>query len=174
MKYYLDETPFGYAPIALYDFLISSLHTNDTFIEVVVDVRAKTDRENRILINDLLNKKVDYFKSSQPFERTVSLCPFFIKETYNSVCFKYNLTSEIIDELSSTWRQELDETCIIAPFIVYEKNFPVLLLNFEGTVAYLGENELNYANSIGFQYQEYKMNLNEHLEGLPWPPYKHF
>ena len=166
MKYYFDETPFGYEPITLYDFLISSLHTNETFIEVVESVRCKTDKENRVFINSLLNNQVNYFESAIPIERSVSLCPFFIKETYNSVCFKYKLTDEIIHELKTSWRKELDDSFVIMPFIVYEKKLPILIVNIEGTVAYLGENEKNYCNTIGFQFKEYTLEINSLPEGL--------
>ena len=165
-KYYRDESPFVSGRIDKWDLLVSSLDINNATIEVVEELLNNTDKIDRLKINELLNNKVDYFKSQQPFERSVSLSPFLTKNTYNSVCFKYHLTSEIVDELKTTWRNELQETSIISPFIIYYGKIPVLWVNFYGTVALLGNIELQLWQQTGFEFKEYVLELNEIIYGI--------
>ena len=160
-KYYIDESPFVSGDIKKWDLLVDSLDSNDTTIEVVEELINNTDAIDRMKINELLNKPVNYFKCQQPIERGVSLSPFLTKNNYNSVCFKYKLTGEIIDELKSTWKEELKETSIISPFIVYYKKMPILWVNFYGTVALLGNNELNFWKQTGFDFKECVLELND-------------
>ena len=165
-KYYRDESPFVSDGIKKWDLLVSSLDINNATIEVVEELLHNTDKIDRLKINELLNNKVDYFKSQQPFERSVSLSPFLTKNTYNSVCFKYHLTSEIVDELKTTWRNELQETSIISPFIIYYDKIPVLWVNFYGTVALLGNIELQLWQQTGFEFKEHVLELNEIIYGI--------
>ncbi len=165
-KYYSEESPFVSGEINKWDFLVDSLDINDTYIEVVEELLHNTDAEDRMKINGLLNKPVNYFKCQQPTERSVSLSPFLTKNTYNSVCFKYKLTGEIIDELKSTWKEELKETSIITPFIVYYKKIPLLWVNFYGTVALLGNNEFNFWKQTGFDFKECVLELNDISYGI--------
>jgi len=165
-KYYIDESPFVSGDIKKWDLLVDSLDTNDTTIEVVEELINNTDAMDRMKINELLNKPVNYFKCQQPIERSVTLSPFLTKNNYNSVCFKYKLTGEIIDELKSTWKEELIETSIITPFIVYHKKIPLLWVNFYGTVALLGNNELNFWKQTGFDFKECVLELNDISYGI--------
>jgi hypothetical protein len=165
-KYYSDESPFVSGELNKWDLLVNSLDTNETSIEVVEELWNNSDSENRLKINELLNKPVHYFKSQQPIERSVSLSPFLTKNTYNSVCFKYKLTSEIIDELRTTWKEELEETSIISPFIVFHKKMPILWVNFYGTVALLVKNELELWKQTGFEFAECDLKWNEISYGI--------
>ena len=166
MKYYSEETPFVSGEVSKWELLVNSLDTNETTIEVVEELLNITDSEDRLKINELLNKPVHYFKSQQPIACTVSLSPFLTKNNYNSVCFKYILTSEIIDELRSTWKDELKETVVIAPFIVFRKSMPILWVNFYGKVALLGNNELNLWKKTGFDFKECDLKWNEISYGI--------
>jgi hypothetical protein len=165
-KYYSDESPFVSGELNKWDLLVNSLDTNETTIEVVEELLHNTDAEDRMKINELLHKPVNYFKSQQPIERSVSLSPFLTKNSYNSVCFKYKLTSEIIDELRTTWKEELEETFIISPFIVFHKKMPILWVNFYGTVALLGKNELELWKQTGFEFTECDLKWNEISYGI--------
>jgi hypothetical protein len=165
-KYYSDESPFISGELNKWDLLVNSLDTNETNIEVVEELLHNTDAEDRMKINELLNKPVNYFKSQQPIERSVSLSPFLTKNSYNSVCFKYKLTSEIIDELRTTWKEELEETFIISPFIVFHKKMPILWVNFYGTVALLGNNEVEFWKQTGFEFTECVLKWNEISYGI--------
>ena len=165
-KYYSEESPFFSGELTKWDLLVNSLDTNETSIEVVEELWNNSDSENRIKINELLLKPVNYFKSQQPVERSVSLRPFLTKNTYNSVCFKYKLTSEIIDELRTTWKKELEETSIISPFIVFHKKMPILWVNFYGTVALLGNNEVDFWKKTGFDFKECDLKWNEINYGI--------
>ena len=165
-KYYSEESPFVSGELTKWDLLVNSLDTNETTIEVVEELLHNTDAEDRMKINELLNKPVHYFKSQQPIERSVSLSPFLTKNTYNSVCIKYKLTGEIIDELRSTWKDELKETSIMTPFIVYHKKMPILWVNFYGTVALLGNNEVEFWKQTGFEFKECDLKWNEINYGI--------
>lgn len=165
-KYYIDENPFLSGDLKKWDLLVNSIDINDTCIEVVEELLHNTDAEDRMKINDLLNKPVNYFTSQQPIQRSVSLSPFLTKNTYNSVCFKYKLTGEIIDELRSTWKEELIITSIITPFIVYHKRMPILWVNYYGTIALLGNNELELWKQTGFDLKECHLSLNEISYGI--------
>ena len=147
MKYYSEETPFVSGEISKWELLVNSLDTNETTIEVVEELSNITDAEDRLKINELLS-------------------PFLTKNNYNSVCFKYILTSEIIDELRSTWKDELKETVVISPFIVFRKSMPILWVNFYGTVALLGNNELNLWKKTGFDFKECDLKWNEISYGI--------
>jgi hypothetical protein len=165
-KYYSDESPFISGELNKWDLLVNSLDTNETSIEVVEELWNNSDSENRLKINELLHKPVNYFNSQQPIERSVSLSPFLTKNTYNSVCFKYKLTSEIIDELRTTWKEELEETSIISPFIVFYKKTPILWVNFYGIVVLLGKNELELWKKTGFEFTECDLKWNEISYGI--------
>ena len=165
-KYYSEESPFVSGELNKWDLLVNSLDTNETTIEVVEELLHNTDSEDRMKINELLNKPVHYFKSQKPIERSVSLSPFLTKNKYNSVCIKYKLTGEIIDELRSTWKDELKETSIMTPFIVYHKKMPILWVNFYGTVALLGNNEVEFWKQTGFEFTECDLKWNEISYGI--------
>jgi len=165
-KYYIDESPFVSGDIKKWDLLVDSLDTNDTCIEVVEELIHNTDSEDRMKINELLSKPANYFKCQPPIERSVSLSPFLTKNTYNSVCFKYKLTGEIIDELKSSWKEELKETLIISPFIVYHKKMPTIWVNYYGTVALLGDTELQLWQQTGFEFKECILELNDISYGI--------
>lgn len=165
-KYYIDESPFVSGEIKKWNLLVDSLDTNDTAIEIVEELINNTDAQNRLKINELLNNQVNYFRCQQPTERSISLSPFLTKNTYNSVCFSYKLTDEIIDELRLNWKEELIQTSIISPFIVYHKKIPILWVNFYGTVVLLGDNELILWKQSGFRFKEYVLELNKIHYGL--------
>ena len=165
-RYYIEESPYVSCDITKWELIVDSLDTNETTIEVIEELLHNTDAEDRTKINDLLRKPVNYFKSQQPIERSVSLSPFLTKNTYNSVCFKYKLTSEIIDELRTIIKEELKETFVISPFIVYHKKMPILWVNFYGTVALLGINELVLWKQTGFEFKECDLKWNEISYGI--------
>jgi hypothetical protein len=165
-KYYIDESPFVSGDIKKWDLLVDSLDNNDTTIEVIEELINNTDAIDRMKINEFLNKPVNYFKCQQPTERSVTLSPFLTKNTYNSVCFKYKLTGEIIDELKSTWKEELEETSIISPFIVFHKKMPILWVNLYGIVVLLGKNELELWKKTGFEFTECDLKWNEISYGI--------
>lgn len=159
-KYYHDESPFAYDLPAKWDLIVGSMNTEDSFIEVKEEVNEESEYDSRKRINLLLSENPKYFKSSQPLERTLSLRPFLIKCDYISVCFKYQLTNEIIDELNTAWKNELLDTHVIAPFVVYVNTKPVLWLNFYGTTVLLGANELKLWEQNGFSFTEYNIPFN--------------
>lgn len=159
-KYYIDDYPFAADSLEKYDLIIDSLMSDVCSIEVVQAILEDTDFESRKKINLLLREPATYFKSQQPFERSVSLSPFLVKENYNSVCFKYNLTDEIISELKTDWRKILAEELVLDSFIVYKNALPLLWYGYFGTVALLGENEINLWQSKGFNLTEFNVDLN--------------
>ncbi len=165
-KYYIDDNPIISGGIEKWDLLVSSLDIENATIEVVEELKHNTDKIDRLKINELLNNKVSYFKSQQPFERTVSLSPFLTKNNYNSVCFKYHLTADTIKELKTTWKNGLKETCVISPFIVFKNKMPILWVNFFGTVAYLNNNELEFWKQSGFYFVEHVLELNKITYGI--------
>ena len=128
-KYYSEESPFVSGELTKWDLLVNSLDTNETTIEVVEELLHNTDSEDRMKINELLNKPVHYFKSQQPIERSVSLSPFLTKNTYNSVCIKYKLTGEIIDELGSRVDPDVDIIHVDGVRIAQTSGHIVLALN---------------------------------------------
>lgn len=166
-KYYIDSNPNFSEKIEKWDLIISSLSQTDQIFEVVEALLGKSDSDDRRETNSLLSKTVLYFSSQQPFERTVSLSPFLIKNCNNSVCFKYHITDKIVYELKSSWRKELMETLIIPSFIIYENKTPILWYNYNQIVVLLGEGELNLWSHQGFKLSEYELDLNSIIYGMP-------
>ena len=158
-KYYIDDYPFAADSLEKYDLIIDSL-MSDGSIEVVQAIVEDTDFESRKKINLLLREPATYFKSQQPFERSVSLSPFLVKENHNSVCLKYHLTDEIISELRTDWRNTLQEELVVDSFIIYKNSLPLLWYGYFGTVVLLGENETNLWQSKGFNLSEFNVDLN--------------
>ena len=160
-KYYIDKVPFAYDNTKKWGMIILYIENCADNIEVVEELIGNSDKADRKIIQDLLNREVDYFKNQKPFDKTVSLSPFLLKNDYNSVCFKYKITKEIINELKTDWLKDLEFEHVISPLIAYNKNTPILWINFYGTVVLLGAGELNSWKNIGFDLVEYNILLNE-------------
>lgn len=163
VKYYFDNKPFGYNNNKhRWKCITSYISFHADFIEIIEEITLPySDSVCRKKIKDLLENKIHHFKSQKPIDKTVSLSPFLNKNDYNSVCFKYKITKEIVNELKKEWLEELKSTLVIAPFIVFKQNMPILWVNIHGTVALLNFNEYLVWGKCGFKLKEYDITLND-------------
>ena len=165
-KYYYDESPFLYDDMGKWEFIIPYIQTYGDYLEVVEDVIDSSDIASRLKIQKLLLDEVSYFESAKPIDRTVSLSPFIVKNNYISVCIKYKICDELINELKANWLNELKETSVMPAFIVFSNNIPIFWVHTDGAVILLEEGEKTACQNAGCKLEEWNVSLNESLYGI--------
>jgi hypothetical protein len=169
-KYYHDPTPFLYDRPSKWEFVISFLRGYGDAIEIVEGVTSSSDFYSRANIRHMLTVDFSHFECAKPIDRTVSLSPFLTKNEFASVCFRYEISKGVIDEIEAESIRTLDENCAIFPFIVFSKSVPIFWVNGAGAVFLLHDGEKNACQNAGCKLKEWDVTLNESLYGLVVAP----
>jgi hypothetical protein len=98
-----------------------------------------------------------------PLDKTVTLCPFFEKKDYISVCSKYPLNKEVLEEMKSEWTKLIDDSQLLPAFIVYGNDDHILWHEIAHFFFLLERGEKNLFQNTGFELTEYDVSLNQVL-----------
>lgn len=165
-KYYCDPAPFLYDDPTKWKFVISFIRAYGETIEVVQQVTSTSDMYSRANIQRMLTTDFSHFECAKPIDKTVSLSPFIVKDEFASVCFRYNMSRGVVDELEAEWLEVLKKEMTMLPFIIFSDDIPIFWVNGTGAFFLLGDGEKDACVKSGCELEEWNIPLNESLYGM--------
>lgn len=169
-KYYHDPTPFLFDKPLKWEFVIRFLRFYGDMIEVVQEVTSSSDLYSRANIRHMLAVDFSHFDCAKPIDRTVSLSPFLTKNEFASVCFRYEVNKDVMDEIEAESIRTQKEGSTMFPFIVFSKSVPVFWVNDAGAFFLLHDGEKNACENAGSKLKEWDITLNDSMYGLVVAP----
>ena len=156
-KYYISDNLFSSVLDLdkIWEVFISYLkHAGD---EIVI-VHWQSTRE--FMLNKSLFDTTD-FKDEKPFKITISQKPFreITKDIY--ICNHYKLNENIYNIISIDWLKELKNEYVCPEFVIKYKDKHEFMVKHEKIIALLDPKSLNLFNTLGFEFKEWNVKLND-------------
>jgi len=158
-KYYIsDNLFFGQLDLdKVWKVFIPYLkHIDD---EIVI-VHWQTEREFKL--NDSLFDTTD-FEEEKPFKISISQKPFLEMTSDIYICNHYKLNENIYNIISTNWLKKLKCEYVCSTFVVKYKNQSEFMVTYDRIIALLDPKSLNLFNSLGFEFKEWNIKLNDTL-----------
>lgn len=162
-RYYYDDSFYVENTKEKWNVIFEFLINYGDCIEIVEEVISSSDIGSRQKIKELLSSDESHFRCAKPIDKTVTLCPFFEKKDYISVCFKYPLNKEVLEEMKSEWTILIDNSELLPAFIVYGNDDHILWHEIVHFFFLLERGEKYLFQNTGFELTEYDVSLNQVL-----------
>ena len=158
-KYYIsDNLFFGQLDLdKVWKVFIPYLkHIDD---EIVI-VHWQTEREFELNVSLF---DITDFEGENPFKISISQKPFLEMTSDIYICNHYKLNENIYNIISTNWLEQLKSEHVSPVFVVKYKNQHQFMVMYDRIIALLDSQTLNLFNSLGFEFEEWNIKLNDTL-----------
>ena len=158
-KYYISEKPFfnGLNLDKVWGIFVPYL---EHIADEIVIVHQQFAREFE-LSKSLF--ELSDFKGEKPFKTTISQKPYLEITNRIYICKHYKPNKDIYKIISTEWLKELKNEYICPQFVIKYKDKHEFMVDNEKIIALLDSKSLNLFNTLGFEFKEWNVKLNNTL-----------